>query len=79
MDKETHRLLHVLWTKAVGTPDYDKREWKALEQAIEDAQGMCQVPAQSAQDAKLAALDGQIDAALRHLVDVLFAQARRGG
>lgn len=24
-------LLHHLWTKAVGTPGYDKSEWKALE------------------------------------------------
>ena len=24
-------LLHRLWTKAVGTPDYDKSEWKELE------------------------------------------------
>lgn len=26
----THRLLHVLWTKAVGTDDYDKAEWREL-------------------------------------------------
>jgi hypothetical protein len=25
-----HHQIHVLWTKAVGTPDYDKREWEAL-------------------------------------------------
>ncbi len=24
-------LFHHLWTKAVSTPDYDKREWIALE------------------------------------------------
>ena len=24
-------LLHDLWTKAVGTPGYSKREWQALE------------------------------------------------
>lgn len=23
--------LHTLWSKAVGTPDYDKSQWKALE------------------------------------------------
>ncbi len=28
------RLLHRLWTKAVGTPDYDKAEWLALERAL---------------------------------------------
>ena len=27
-------MLHRLWTKAVGTSDYDKREWKLLERAI---------------------------------------------
>lgn len=27
-------LLHTLWTKAVGTPTYDKTEWKALEREI---------------------------------------------
>ena len=32
--RETDRLMHVLWTKAVGTPGYDKAEWKALEAAI---------------------------------------------
>lgn len=29
-----HVALHRLWSKAVGTPDYDKQEWKALEDAI---------------------------------------------
>lgn len=29
-----HYLLHTLWTKAVGTEDYDKQEWRALEAAI---------------------------------------------
>ena len=32
--READRLMHVLWTKAVGTPGYDKAEWKALEAAI---------------------------------------------
>lgn len=27
-------LLHALWTKAVGTEDYDKEQWKALEKII---------------------------------------------
>lgn len=27
-DQEIHQLFHILWTKAVGTVDYDKREWK---------------------------------------------------
>lgn len=30
-----HLLLHVLWTKAVGTPGYDKNEWKELEQRFD--------------------------------------------
>jgi hypothetical protein len=25
-----NRLLHTLWTKAVGTVGYDKKEWQAL-------------------------------------------------
>lgn len=29
-----HNTLHKLWTKSVGTPDYDKSEWKDLEGAI---------------------------------------------
>ncbi len=32
--ERAHNLLHRLWTKAVGTPDYDKSEWKDLEGAI---------------------------------------------
>lgn len=27
---EQDRLLHTLWTKAVGTPDYNKAEWREL-------------------------------------------------
>ncbi len=29
-----HDALHVLWTRAVGTPDYVKKEWLALDGAI---------------------------------------------
>jgi hypothetical protein len=29
--EQRRRLLHRLWTKAVGTAGYDKREWKQLE------------------------------------------------
>jgi hypothetical protein len=32
-------LLHHLWTKAVGTPYYEKREWAQLEALILDAYG----------------------------------------
>lgn len=32
--KRCHVLLHHLWTRA-GTTHYVKREWQALEQAIE--------------------------------------------
>jgi len=27
----TYRLWHILWTKAVGTPEYNKDEWKELD------------------------------------------------
>ncbi len=27
-------LLHALWTKAVGTPDYNERQWIALERIV---------------------------------------------
>lgn len=27
-------ILHRLWTKAVGTPDYDKEEWMELEKLV---------------------------------------------
>ena len=30
-----HRILHTLWTKAVGTPDYVKSEWKELAEILE--------------------------------------------
>ena len=29
-----HSLLHTLWTKAVGTKDYNKQEWKELESRL---------------------------------------------
>lgn len=32
--QKAHHLLHVLWTKAVGTKDYDKKQWQELETAI---------------------------------------------
>jgi hypothetical protein len=31
VSEELHRLLHTLWTKAVGTPTYNKKEWQELE------------------------------------------------
>jgi len=31
-----HHLLHTLWTKAVGTSSYSKKEWKELEHQVED-------------------------------------------
>jgi hypothetical protein len=34
MDKETNLLFHRLWTKAVGTSDYVKREWRELEDRL---------------------------------------------
>jgi hypothetical protein len=29
--QEIHGLFHRLWSKAVGTPDYDKSEWKRFD------------------------------------------------
>lgn len=34
----TDRLLHILWTKAVGTPGYVKAEWKQLETILNRAE-----------------------------------------
>jgi hypothetical protein len=31
---ELHGLLHHLWSKAVGTQDYNKQEWKRLEELV---------------------------------------------
>lgn len=30
-----HTALHVLWTRAVGTHDYNKADWKVLETEID--------------------------------------------
>jgi len=27
-------LFHMLWTKAVGTEDYDKQEWKEFQREL---------------------------------------------
>jgi hypothetical protein len=32
---EIKRLFNTLWTKAVGTPGYKKKEWVQLEQELE--------------------------------------------
>lgn len=34
LSQETHRLLHVLWSKAKDAPGYNKREWQRLETCI---------------------------------------------
>ena len=31
---ELHGLVHRLWSKAVGTPDYDKEQWKRMEELV---------------------------------------------
>ena len=31
-----HQLLHRLWTRAVGTPGYDKADWKRLELLLDE-------------------------------------------
>ena len=33
------QALHRLWTKAVGTPDYDKKEWQRFESHVEEMEG----------------------------------------
>jgi hypothetical protein len=39
-DQDIYHLFHTLWTKAVGTPEYDKAEWKLLRDLIEDKTGI---------------------------------------
>ncbi len=29
--RELHHLIHRLWTRAVGTPNYNKKDWLLLE------------------------------------------------
>jgi hypothetical protein len=29
--RELHQLIHRLWTRAVGTPEYNKKDWLLLE------------------------------------------------
>jgi hypothetical protein len=31
---ELHGLLHILWSKAVGTSDYNKKQWGRMEELI---------------------------------------------
>lgn len=38
MNESTRALFHRLWTKAVGTPDYVKAEWRDLEAAMKAAE-----------------------------------------
>ncbi len=33
--RHVDHLVLRLWTKAVGTPDYDKAEWQRLQAAVE--------------------------------------------
>jgi len=33
-----HQLLHTLWTKAVGTPGYDKEQWQELEAKLKQTE-----------------------------------------
>lgn len=32
--RRVHLALHTLWSKAVGQPGYDKKQWKELEAAV---------------------------------------------
>jgi len=36
-------MLHRLWTKAVGQPGYNKAEWRFLEKALREGQGLAQM------------------------------------
>lgn len=36
MSEEIHRVLHILWSKAVGTKGYVKAEWMKLAGLIEE-------------------------------------------
>lgn len=42
-----HALLHTLWSKAVGTKHYVKKEWCKLQQAIWSLQGLTPTPLDS--------------------------------
>ena len=39
-----NELLHILWTKAVGTEGYDKKEWQLLEAYVNGEVNWSQVP-----------------------------------
>ena len=39
-ERDTRWFLHRLWTKAVGTPSYNKGEWFELESRIEAAKAL---------------------------------------
>jgi len=36
LKRDTNRALLTLWDKAVGTPDYNKTEWKRLNALIDE-------------------------------------------
>lgn len=36
LPSRVRKQLHKLWGLAIGTPDYDKREWELLQQLIEE-------------------------------------------
>ncbi len=35
MNEEIYQLFHILWTKAVGTEGYDKKQWRHMEDLLE--------------------------------------------
>lgn len=35
-DARCHELFHILWTKAVGLQNYDKNEWKELQDILKE-------------------------------------------
>lgn len=39
--RRIHHLLHTLWTKAVGTDSYAKREWTELQRLLLEETELC--------------------------------------
>ena len=51
MNEKCHELLHTLWSKAVGTPDYVKSEWMELEKLLVNQQPKHDLVVQALQQA----------------------------
>ena len=42
--EELRKLFHVLWSKAVGQPGYDKHEWIAMQHGLHLLAGLTPPP-----------------------------------